>query len=518
MDKLKEALEQRSKKINKIEKIKSTKPAIDIYNKLEDIAKGGLENISSDDSGYFLKCFGLFLKKDGKFMIRVRVPAGQLTDTQTIAIGEISKKYGQNYIDITTRQQIELRYIELKDIPEVLKSLDTVGISTFQTGIDNFRNIVTSSFDGFGKYNIIESKPIIDKLQSIFIKKDEWIGTLPRKFNTSIIGTSINDCNAYGHDCCFIVAKKDSIIGFNLYLGGKVSVQAIDTGLFIKPQEVELTFKAIINLFKEYGFRDNRNKNRLYYLLQSVGIDEFIGSIKQYTKLEYQNSGEVLVKENHILNSSGIFKLDDNISAIHFSIPSGIFSGDDMKTIGLLAKDTKSTIRLSVEQSLYLINNNQNISNIEKSDIFQKYNSYNNIYFSHQIACAGTNTCSFGVIPNKPDAIDMSNFLNQEIPIDDGKIRLYWSACPKGCGIHGVADIGFEGCKAKDNDGNLVDGVNIFLGGKATKEAKEAKLIKKAIPLDEARYIVKDIISIYKTNKYTNETFEEFESRFDIEI
>ncbi len=117
------------------------------------------------------------------------------------------------------------------------------------------------------------------------------------------------------------------------------------------------------------------------------------------------------------------------------------------------------------------------------------------------------------MIPNKPDAIEMSEFLNKEVPIEDGKVRLYWSACPKGCGIHGVGDIGFEGCKAKDEEGNRVDGVNIFIGGRATKEAREAEIFAKAVPLSEAKYIIKELLEKYKEHKLPNESFEAYYQR-----
>ncbi len=510
---LEEAYTLRNKKINKIEDIKKLKTPMSVYEKLDTICANGLENLSDEDSSFFLKCFGLFLKKDGKFMLRIRIPAGQLTPEQAIKLGKISTQYGEDYIDITTRQQLEFRFLELKHLNTVLQELDSVGISTFQTGVDNFRNIVTSSFDGLGDKNIIVCKPIIDELQQIFFKKEEWIATLPRKFNTAILGTDTNDCNIYGHDCCFIVAKKDEEIGFNLYLGGKVGVQATNTGLFIKKDEIIPTFKAVVELFKKYGFRDNRNKNRLHFLLEAVGMNEFVNAIKETTNINYQNSGEILAKEEYILDESGIFNLSENLKAVHFSIPSGIFKGSDLTKIGHLSSMVDGKIRLSVEQSLYIITDKNHTEIVQNSDLFKEYKPYNNIYFNHQIACAGTATCAFAVIPNKPDAIEMANFLAHEVPIKNGKVRMYWSGCVKGCGIHGVADIGFEGCKAKDEDGNSCYGVHIFLGGKATLEAKEARVLAKAVPLEKAKYIVKTLMIKYRDEKEEFESFESFDNR-----
>jgi ferredoxin-nitrite reductase len=513
MNKLQEAFDARNKKVNKIEKIKELKTPMSVYERLDDICASGLDALADEDAGFFLKCFGAFLKKDGKFMLRIRIPAGQLSCEQSAKIGEMSRLYGNDYIDITTRQQIELRFIELENLSTVLKELDSVGISTFQTGVDNFRNIVTSSFDSLGDKSIIECKPIIDELQSLFFKKEEWIGQLPRKFNTAILGTNVNDCNIYGHDCCFIVASKDGKNGFNLYLGGKVGVQASDSGLFLTKEQVVPTFQAITQLFKQYGFRDNRNKNRLHFLLEAVGMDTFVEAIKEKSGIEFESAGEILACEEFTLDSSGVYKLDADTSAYHLSIPSGVFKGSSLEKVASLCADTQSFIRLSVEQSLYIISSNENKDKILGSDIYDEYSIYQNIYFNHQIACAGIETCAFGVIPNKPDAIEMSEYLNNEVPIKDAKVRMYWSACPKGCGIHGVADIGFEGCKAKDANGESCYGVHIYLGGKATKEAKEARVLYKSVPLNDAKEIVKKLMIFYKTQRKNGESFENFDSR-----
>ncbi|MGB5506899.1 MAG: ferredoxin--nitrite reductase [Sulfurovum sp.] len=513
MDVLEQAYEQRNKKLNKIEKIKELKVPMSIYKGLETISSKGLQALKDEDSSFFLKCFGAFLKKDGKFMLRVRIPAGQLSVEQAMKIGEVSKNYCEDYMDITTRQQIELRYIKISDLYTVIKELESVGISTFQTGVDNFRNIVTSSFDGLGNKSIIKVKPFIDEMQSIFLEKEEWIGTLPRKFNTAILGMNMNDCNIYGHDCCFVVAQKEEELGFNLYLGGRVGIQAKDTGLFIRKNQVVSVFNAVINLFKTYGFRDNRNKNRLHFLLEAVGMETFIDAIKKYQDLELDSSGKILATEEFLLDESGLLELDKEKSAVHLSIPSGIFTGDSLIEVAKTTKEVGGEIRLSIEQSLYIITAPEKVKKVKESMLFEIYSRYHNTYFNHLIACAGTATCAFGVIANKPDAIEMSNFLQREVPIKGAKVRMYWSACPKGCGIHGVADIGFEGCKAKDLDGNNVDGVHIYLGGKATKEAKEARVIYKALPLKDAQYKVKKLMEIYRDDRKEKESFEAFDTR-----
>ncbi len=512
---LKKAKDARSKKENKVEKTKSLKNPMEVYEKLEEIASAGYEGLAKEDSAYFLKCFGLFDKGE-HFMLRVRVPVGQLTNEQAICIGEVAKEYGDDYIDITTRMQIVLRYIKIENIAKVLKKLREAGLSTFQTGVDNPRNIVADPLDGLAYDSIIHTKPIVDKFQSLTIDNPEWISVLPRKFNTGILGSLSNSCNIFGHDCCFVLANKNGIFGFNVYLGAKVGVQAIDADVFVTAEEAPQFFMALLEIFKIYGYRDNRNKNRLYFLIKDVGVENLVEAIKKQAGLEFNSAGYTMVQSQSTALGSNRVLQKDGKYAYKLIVPSGIFSGTDLIALAKSAKKfSAGDLRLTYDQNIYAVGLNPNhLRDFEECEIVKKYAQFDNIYFNDMIACAGTKTCSFAVIPNKPDAIKMAKYLNSTIQIESGMVRMNWSACPKGCGVHGIADIGFEGCKAKDSEGNRVDGVHLFLGGKITREAREARILHRALPITEAKYHVQYLLEAYKTFRQKRETFEEFEERY----
>ena len=512
---LEKALEARSKKVNKVEMTKALKMPMDVHAKLEEIAAAGYEGLAKEDSAYFLKCFGLFDKGED-FMLRVRIPAGQLNYEQTKRIGEVAKKYGNDYIDITTRMQVELRYLQISDIAKILTELKEVGISTFQTGVDNPRNIVTDPLDGIAYDNVIETMPIIKQLQDVFIENPEWISSLPRKFNTAILGSLSNSCNIFGHDCNFVLAQKDGVFGFNIYLGARVGMQAKDANIFVTQEEVPLFFKSLLTVFKNYGYRDNRNKNRLIFLLNDVGIVNFIEAVEEEAGQSFKNAGTTMVQSqpialgsNKVLGRNGKF----NYKII---VPSGIYSGTDMIDTAEVAKTYGTgNVRLTYDQNIYIINvDKEKLSAFESAEVVSNYAKFNNLYFNDMIACAGIATCTFGVIPNKPDAIEMARFLSSEVAIENANVRMNWSACPKGCGVHGIADIGFEGCKAKDAEGNRVDGVHIFLGGKITREAQEAHTLHKTLPITEAKHHVKYLLKTYAAHKLRAETYEAFDDRF----
>ena len=515
MEALQKALEARSKKINKVENTKALKSPMDVHAKLKEIASAGYEGLAKEDSAYFLKCFGLFDKGED-FMLRIRIPAGQVTNAQAVRIGELAEKYGNDYIDITTRMQVELRYLQIENIATILESLKEVGISTFQTGVDNPRNIVTDPLDGIAYDNIIESKPVIDKMQAVFAENPDWISVLPRKFNTGIMGSLSNSCNIFGHDCCFVLANKEGEFGFNIYLGARVGIQARDANLFVSIDEVPLFFKALLSVFRTYGYRDNRNKNRLHFLLQDVGISTFVDAVKQEAGLNFTEAGTTMVQSQNIALGANKVLQRDGKFAHKTIVPSGIFSGSGLIALAKEAANFASgDLRFTYDQNIYTINiPRENLENFEASEIVKKYAEFNNLYFNDMIACAGTSTCTFGVIPNKPDAIEMAHFLNSEVAIENANVRMNWSACPKGCGVHGIADIGFEGCKAKDDKGNRVDGVHIFLGGKITRVAKEAHTLHKSLPLTEAKHHVKYLLKTYAAHKERAETYEAFDDRF----
>jgi len=512
---LEKALNARSKKVNKVETTKALKMPMDVHAKLEKIAAAGYEGLAAEDSAYFLKCFGLFDKGED-FMLRVRVPAGQLNYEQALCIGKLAKKYGNDYIDITTRMQVELRYLQIADIAKVLAELKEVGISTFQTGVDNPRNIVTDPLDGMAYDNIIETMPIINEMQKVFIEDPEWISALPRKFNTGILGSLSNSCNIFGHDCCFVLAQKEGVFGFNVYLGARVGVQSQDANLFVTTEEVPLFFKSLITVFKTYGYRDNRNKNRLVFLLNDVGIGNFIDAVKKEAENKFTTAGATMVQSQSIALGSNKVLGRNGKFAYKIVVPSGIFSGTDMMTAAETAK-TYGTgdVRLTYDQNVYIVNvAKESLAKLESTPLITNYAKFNNLYFNDMIACAGTATCSFGVIPNKPDAIEMAHFLSSEVAIENASVRMNWSACPKGCGVNGIADIGFEGCKAKDSEGKRVDGVHIFIGGKITRTAKEAHILHKALPVTEAKHHVKYLLKTYAQFKQRGETFEAFDDRF----
>ena len=513
---LEEAKLARSKKVNKIEKVKELKNPMEAYEAIETYAKEGYDSIPDEDKKYFLKCFGIY-DKDGltpkQFMMRVRVAGGHLNAAQAKTLGNITKNYGKDYIDITTRAQVEFRYLNIEDIPAILKELEDAGLNAYQTGVDNFRNIVTDPLDALGFDNILPSFNLLKKIQEKFLFNPDWISTLPRKFNTALTGSMSNRCNVFGHDCSFVLAQKDGRYGYNMYLGGRVGMIAKKADIFLANEsEVLAAYDALIDIFKNYGFRDNRNKNRLHFLIEAVGMPTIAAAIRESAGIDFATAGDTLTTTNAHDTQHGLVQLKDGTFAVQVVVPSGIFKGTALLRAAELSEEFGSSeLRFSVEQNLYILGVKDTQALLSDA-FFTEYKNVNSPYFNNLIACAGTEHCSFGVIENKRDAIALSDYLTNAVPLDEGRVRLYWSACVKGCGTHEIADIGFEGCKAKV-DGKTEDGVHITLGGKIVSEGQNGYTVLKSAPLRFARYYVESIVLEYKKLRKKQESFEQFNDR-----
>lgn len=512
MTELIQAHETRSAKRHKTETIKDTFSAAQAWERLIGYSKTGYASITDEDKEFVLKSFGVFDREatPEKFMVRVRIAGGALSVAQATALANASKLYGQDYIDITTRQQVELRYITIENMPDCLTLLESVGLTSYQTGVDNFRNILIDPLDGLAFDNIIECFGLLQEIQSVFLKNDEWITKLPRKFNIGINGSLSNRCNIFGQDFALTLAQREGVYGFNLFLGGRVGTLAQDADMFVLPSQAKEVFVAVASLFKKFGFRDNRNKNRLVFLIEAVGIVAFREAIIETLGHDMPQAGETLCSlegGDHY----GKIALKDGTFALYTAVPSGVFSGSDLLNATEIAANQNGAIRLTIEQNLIITGISDETSALS-NPLFVKYPNRPSPYMANLIACAGTEHCPFGVIPNKPDAIEMGEYLAVEVPMDDAKIRLYWSACVKGCGIHGAGDLGFLGCKTKHN-GATVLGVDIFIGGTLSGEGGEGHLLLKGIVLEHAREYVAQLMRQYRDLRAPKESMEHFITR-----
>lgn len=237
-------------------------------------------------------------------------------------------------------------------------------------------------------------------------------------------------------------------------------------------------------------------------------------SIRKKAGIAFASAGTTLTQMDFLDPDQGRVELRNGTYAVHVAVPSGAFSGSDLISAAeASSKHGDGRIRLDVEQGLYLMGvDEQQIGTLFTHRLFTKYKNVDTPYFNRLVACAGRGHCPSGAIANKSDAIDMAAYLSERVPLEEGRVRMYWSACDKGCGLHGVGDIGFEGCEVKV-DGVNEAGVHISIGGTLTGEGREGRTVLRSVPLRYAPGLVAPLMAEYRRLKKPGESFEQFNDR-----
>jgi len=293
-------------------------------------------------------------------------------------------------------------------------------------------------------------------------------------------------------------------------LGGKIGsggpVKALDMNMFIEPYEVIDVCRAVFDTYIEFGNRENRLRNRLFFLLQEWGVERFREELER--RMAFLEKGTELVDKQG--EKEGVINLRNGTFATLVVVPAGkIIARDFREAAELSRKYGSRELRLTVYQNFYIPNVPEgNLEKLLKEEFFDKFTAVKNPMYTHLIACAGSDTCAFGVISNKSDAVRVAEYLSKKVKLDV-PIRMHWSACVKGCGQHGSGDIGFVGTKTKVN-GKAVLAVDIFVGG--SKEREGFKVIQ-GLPLDKVEEATERLIKFYLQNRGEGESFEDFVHR-----
>jgi len=473
---LRKYVAEKTERVNRIELLKKELHPFDeeFRRRMERyFEEGNWENIPEEDRDVRLKWFGIFYRKatPGYFMVRIRVPNGRLTYEQAKVIALLSERFCRGEVEVTSRQQIQLRWIELSRLPEVLGALESVGLSTLQTGMDSVRNVTGDPLTGLAEDSLIDTLRLTQDITRIFLGRKKY-ADLPRKFNIAVLGSRTDSINAPFNDICLYLAEHNGRLGFNVYLGGKMGsggpVRAIDANIFIEPYEAVDLCRSVLDIYSTFGNRENRNRNRLYFLLQEWGVDRF--------------------------KREGIVPLRNGTFALLVPLPAGKIKARSFRTVAELSRRYGSReIRLSVYQNLYITNvPEENLPRLLEEEFFSEYPLTDASFTVHTVACAGSDTCTYGVIPNKADALRVARYLAERFS-SEASFR----------------DLGFVGTKTRWGE-EVVLAVDIYAGGSSGREGMK---IFQGLPLSAVERATEKLLRFYEENRQEGETFTHFVHR-----
>lgn len=488
--------------MNKIEQWKAEKDGLDVGNDIPRYAELGWKAIPEGDLER-LKWWGIFFRKHtpGSFMMRIRIPNGMTNAAQLKAIGWITNHFGRGIADITTRQQIQLRWVRMNDIPEILDHLLQVGLVTLQTGMDNIRNVIGCPVAGLTPHELFDASPCVRAFTAMFVGSKSYTNP-PRKFNVAITGCRENCTHAETQDIALTPATKElqgeKVKGLNVLIGGKVGSGgyriASPLDVFVTPDEAAEICSAIVLLFRDHGFREARNKARLAFLLDDWGEEKFREALEARVGRPLLRAGfdERLPRAtDHI----GLFRQKQKgLNYVGLLVPVGRVTGDQLHELARLAEVYGTgEVRLTVGQNVIIPHIlDGKVGALLAEPLLQVFRYDPSEILRGLVSCTGVEYCNLAVIETKKRALQMAKSLEQKL----GKtkpITIHWSGCPSGCGNHPVADIGVLGKKTKV-DGKIVDAVDVFVGGSSGPQPNLAIKILEDVPCDDLPQVLEGLI------------------------
>jgi ferredoxin-nitrite reductase len=514
--------------LNKFEKFKAEKDGLAVKAEIEKFASIGWEAMEETDRDHRLKWVGVFFRPvtPGKFMMRMRMPNGILTAAQMRVLAEVVQRYGDDgSADITTRQNIQLRGIRIEDLPEIFHKFHTVGLTSVQSGMDNVRNITGDPVAGLDADELFDTRELVQQIQDMLTNKGEGnqeFTNLPRKFNIAITGGRDNSVHAEINDLAFVPAFKEGIrdqgsgigqefsrspitdprspiLGFNILVGGFFSAKrceaAIPLDAWVAPADVVAVCRAVLEVFRDYGLRANRQKSRLMWLIDEWGLEKFRSEVEQRLGKPFLPAApkdEIdWEKRDHI----GVYKQKQpELNYVGLHIPVGRLSADDMFEIARLADVYGSSeIRLTVEQNVIIPDiPDSRLVLFLAEPLLEKFSIDPKPLTRSLVSCTGAQFCNFALIETKNRALLVIKALEADLELTR-PVRIHWTGCPNSCGQPQVADIGLMGTKARKN-GKAVEGVDIYMGGKVGKEAHLGTCVQKGIPCEDLQPVLRDLL------------------------
>jgi len=498
-------------KKNKFEKYKAAKDGLAVKDELDKFAEIGWEAVDKTDLTGRLKWLGVFYREvtPGKFMLRLRLPHGVLSSHKMRVLAEVVQRYGDDgCADITTRQNLQLRGVRLEDIPDIFSQFEAAGLTSMQSGMDNVRNITGSPVAGIAANELIDTQGLVIKVQDMITNNSKGnpdFTNLPRKFNIAIEGSREDSIHSEINDIAFVPAFKDAIeggeIGFNVIVGGFFSARrcesAIPLNAWVPADDtvVELC-RAILTVFRDNGSRGNRQQTRLWWLIESMGLDQFRAAVeKQLGASLAPAAAEDAITEEGKSDHLGVHKQKQSgLNYVGMHVPVGHFYADDMLEFARLAEVYgNGEIRLTVEQNVLIPNiPDSRLDTFLQEEPVQKFSIEPSPLARTLVSCTGARFCNFALVETKQRAQALAQQLDAALTVPD-TVRMHWTGCPNSCGQPQVADIGFLGTKAR-KDGKTVEAVDIYMGGKVGKHAQLGERVMKGVPCEDLQEVVSGLL------------------------
>lgn len=532
-------------KAQKSERLKLAKNPWDAWDEVRQFAREGRGSVLPEWAEFYFKWWGVYTQGDGAgvtggaggvgkatdyFMMRIGLPNGLLTSGQTRVIGELTKKYARNLADITTRQNIQLHWLTIEALPEIVEALTAIGLSPKGACGDVMRNVTGCPLAGIDGHELLDASPLAIEVAHKLTANPEFYN-LPRKFKVTVSGCPLWCSYPEINDVALTAIRREvnglEEIGYTLRVGGGLSTEphiGVRIPAFVPQDKAYAVVEAVLRIFKEQvELRENRTRARIKYLFMRHGwtAETMLEAIE--TKLGYKLDpspvSEDVVPDDVYRDHVGVTpQLQQGLSAVGASVLGGRLSGDQLVQLADLAdKYGDGQLRATIMQNIILVN----VPNAQARDLVHALGEMElqvevSPFWRGAIACTGTEFCKLAISETKAFSKWLTSEMEDRLPGFDQQIKLHVTGCTNSCGQSWIADIGLEGKKIK-KDGAMVDAFYFCVGGAVGKYAAIARQIGFRAAAGDCPAAIERLLRAYLAARQPGEDLRAYFARTDDE-
>src|SRR3984957_2079991 len=476
--------------LNKNEENKKNDDGLNVRQRIIDIySKQGFDSIDPADLRGRMRWYGLYTQRrpgidggktatlepegldDSYFMMRIRIDGGQLDNDQLRTIADISERYARGTADLTDRQNVQLHWIRIEDVPAIWEALEAVGLSTMEACGDTPRVVLGCPLAGIDADEVLDATPQIEETTARYVG-DATFSNLPRKYKSVMSGCTAQ-CTVHEiNDVAFVgVPGPDGEPGYDLWVGGGLSTNpkiGVRLGTFVRPGQVAEVWAAVISVFRDYGYRRLRHRARLKFLVADWGAARFREVLeKEYLGYALPDGPPPGPPREGKRDHVGVHPQRDGRYYVGFAPRVGRLNGDKLGVIAdLAARYGSGRVRTTPEQKMLILDVPQDstaalAAELEAADL--QVNP--SVFRRHTMACTGIEFCKLAIVETKARASGLIDELERRLPGFDVPVTINVNGCPNSCARIQTADIGLKGSLVTGPDGRQVEGFQIHLGG-----------------------------------------------------
>jgi sulfite reductase (ferredoxin) len=476
--------------LNKNEENKRNDDGLNVRQRIIDVySKYGFDSIDPADLRGRFRWYGLYTQRrpgidggktavlepeeldDRYFMLRVRIDGGRLSNDQLRVIAYISRRYARGTADVTDRQNIQLHWIEIENVPDIWEALESVGLSTTEACGDTPRVILGCPLAGIDADEIIDGTPEIAAIGEQYIG-DSAFSNLPRKFKTSISGCTAQCAIHEINDVAFVgVVNSRGEAGYDLWVGGGLSTNPMlgkRLGAFVRPGQVPEVWAGVAGLFRDYGYRRLRHRARIKFLIADLGAEKFREMLeKEYLGYALPDGPAPGAPRDGVRDHVGVHPQRDGNNYVGFAPVVGRLSADMLDVIAdLAARYGSGRVHTTTEQKMVILDvpperTEELVAELEAAGLPARPSAFRR----HTMACTGIEFCKLAIVETKARAADLISELERRLPGFDAPVTINVNGCPNSCARIQTADIGLKGSLVPGPDGRQVEGFQVHLGG-----------------------------------------------------